>query len=196
MCEEQGMCEKTKQEIIKLSQILLEQNYFHFHDTIYIQNEGLAMGAPISSIFSEIYLQYIENIKFYDFLIKHQIEGYFRYVDDILIVYKESKTNIHNILDAFNNTVPNLSFTLEEEVENKINFLDVTITRNYNSLNFDIYRKLSFTDTIIPNNSCHPREHKLSAIRYLSNRMKTYNLNPTSTQMEYNKLKQILHNNK
>jgi len=190
------MCEKTKQEIIKLSQILLEQNYFHFHDTIYIQNEGLAMGAPISSIFSEIYLQYIENIKFYDFLIKHQIEGYFRYVDDILIVYKESKTNIHNILDAFNNTVPNLSFTLEEEVENKINFLDVTITRNYNSLNFDIYRKLSFTDTIIPNNSCHPREHKLSAIRYLSNRMKTYNLNPTSTQMEYNKLKQILHNNK
>jgi hypothetical protein len=25
--------------------------------------------------------------------------------------------------------------------------------------------------------------------------MKTYNLNPTSTQMEYNKLKQILHNN-
>jgi len=26
--------------------------------------------------------------------------------------------------------------------------------------------------------------------------MKTYNLNPTSTQMEYDKLKEILHNNK
>jgi hypothetical protein len=58
MCEEQGMCEKTKQEIIKLSQILLEQNYFRFHDTIYIQNEGLVMGAPTSSMFSEIYYIY------------------------------------------------------------------------------------------------------------------------------------------
>jgi len=69
------------------------------------------MGEPTSSIFSEIYLQYIENIKFYDILIKHQIEGYFRYGDDILIIYKESKTNIHNLPDAFNNIVPNLSFT-------------------------------------------------------------------------------------
>jgi len=52
ICEEQGMCEQTKQEIIKLSQILVEQNYFRFHDTTYIQQEGLAMGAPTSSIFS------------------------------------------------------------------------------------------------------------------------------------------------
>ena len=96
------------------------------------------MGAPTSSIFSKIYLQYIENTKFYDIHIKHQTEGYFRYVDDILIIYKESKTYIHNVLDAFNNTVPNQSFTLEE-VENKINFLDVTTTRNDSSLNFDIY---------------------------------------------------------
>jgi hypothetical protein len=98
-------------------------------------------------------------------------------------------------MDAINNTVPNLNFTLGQEVENKTNFLDVTVTRNDNGLNFDIYRKPSFTDTIIPNDSCHPREHKLAAIRYLHNRMKTYNLNPTSTQMEY-KLKQILHSNK
>jgi hypothetical protein len=52
------------------------------------------MGAPTSSKFSEIYLQYIENTNPYDTLIKRQIEGYFLYVGDILIVYKESKTNI------------------------------------------------------------------------------------------------------
>ena len=149
-----------------------------FH-TICKENEGLAMGVPIFSIFSEIYLQYIENTKFYDVLIKSQIEDYFRYVDYILIIYKESKTNIHDVLDAFNSTVPNLSFTLEEEAKHKINFLDVTIPGNEHSLNFSIYRKPSFTDTIIPNDSCHPREH---------------NLNPTSTQMEYEKFKQIVDN--
>ena len=106
------------------------------------------MGAPTSSIFSEIYLQYIEDTKFYDILIEHHIEGYFRYVDDILIVYKETKINTHNVLDAFNNTVPNLKFTLEEEVNNKINFLDVTINKNDSNLSYDICRKPSFTDRL------------------------------------------------
>ena len=73
------------------------------------------MGAFTSSIFSEIYVQYIRNTKFYDILIELHIEGYFRYVGDILIVYKETKTNIHIVLYPFNNTVPNLNFTLEEK---------------------------------------------------------------------------------
>ena len=111
-------------------------------------------------------------------------------------MYNETKTNIHNVLDAFNNTVPNLNFTLEEEVNNKINFLDVTITKNDSKIFFDVYRKPSFRDTIIPNHLCHPRKHKLSAIRYLVNRIKTYNLDPTNIQKEHNRLKQILHNNK
>ena len=33
------------------------------------------MGAPTSSIFSEIYLQYIKNTKCYDILIEHHTEG-------------------------------------------------------------------------------------------------------------------------
>ena len=46
---------------MKISQIITEQNYFQFQNTLYIQ-EGLAMGAPTASVFSEIYLQHIENI--------------------------------------------------------------------------------------------------------------------------------------
>jgi hypothetical protein len=133
-----AMVEVKQLCFIKLSQILIEQNYFHFHDTIYIQNEGLAMGAPTSTTFSEIYLQYIENTRCYNILIKHQIEGYFCYVYDILIVCKELKTNIHNLLDAFNLCVPDRSFILEEEVDNKINFLDAAIAKNDNILNFDM----------------------------------------------------------
>jgi hypothetical protein len=39
------------------------------------------------------------------------------------------------------------------------------------------------TDIIIPNDSCHPREHKTAAIRYY-NRMNTYNLTPENKQKE------------
>jgi len=53
-------------------------------DSKYKKEEGLAMGAPTSSTFSEIYLQYIKNTKIFDILAKHHIIRYFQYVEDIL----------------------------------------------------------------------------------------------------------------
>lgn len=104
------------------------------------------MGAPTSCIFSEIYLQFLENTKIYDFLIKHRIIGYFRYVDDILIVYKDKITDIHKMLDLlFNDVPPTLSFTIEEAENNSINFLDIYIYKN-NDICFKIYIKLTATD--------------------------------------------------
>jgi hypothetical protein len=41
-------------------------------------------------------------------------------------------------------------------------------------LKFSICRKPTQTDNIIPNSSCHPYEHKVSAIRYLFNQLHTY----------------------
>lgn len=58
------------------------------------------MGAPTSAILSEIYLQYTEHINIYYTLQKHKIHNYCRYVrvDNILIKYDSTKTNIHNML--------------------------------------------------------------------------------------------------
>jgi hypothetical protein len=56
--------------------MVMEQNYFQFDQHYYIQTEGLAMGDPTSTILSEVYIH----------LLKHQIIGYFRYVNDILII--------------------------------------------------------------------------------------------------------------
>jgi hypothetical protein len=50
---------------------------------VYLQKEGLTMGAPTSSIFSEIYLQYIETTEIYDNLLESQVEGYFCYPHSI-----------------------------------------------------------------------------------------------------------------
>jgi hypothetical protein len=80
------------------------------------------MGARTSSIISEIYLQNIENTKIFQILVKHKTEGYCRHVDDILFTYKQDQTNIQEVLDNFNNLTPNIKFTLEEEIDNKINF--------------------------------------------------------------------------
>jgi hypothetical protein len=59
----------------------------------------------------------------------------------------------------------------------------------------EIYRKPTYTDSIIPNDTCHPTEHKLAAIRYLYNRMNNYQLPSDKLQKEDKLIQQILRNN-
>jgi hypothetical protein len=84
---------------------------------------------------------------------------------------------------------------VESETDNKINFLDITILKGTNNFAFNIYRKPTTTDTIIPRASCHPPEHKHAATRYLINRMNTYDLKDSDKVNEHTIIKQILHNN-
>jgi hypothetical protein len=60
------------------------------------------MGAPTSSILAETYIQYMEHTQIYPILVKQQIITYFRYVDDILILYDQNKTNIDHTIKEFN----------------------------------------------------------------------------------------------
>jgi hypothetical protein len=66
-------------------------------------------------------------------------------------------------MNLFNDLSPSLKFTREVEVDKKLNYLDLTIIRNHNSLKFQIYRKPTTTDSIIPRDSCHHIEHKMAA---------------------------------
>jgi hypothetical protein len=150
------------------------------------------MGATASSIFSELYLQLLENSMIYNILLNYDIKGYFRYVDDIRIVYGEEETNIDTLLDCFNKISPKLKLTTEKEMKHKINFLDITFNREPNKISIDIYRKPTYTDVIIPDDSCHPRELKMAAIHYLYNMMNTYQLSPEKRQKVSINIEQIL----
>jgi len=112
------------------------------------------------------------------------------------MIYKNNLTNIEGILNLFKNLTPGLVFTLEREQDRKINFLDLTITRGASELTFEIFRKPTATDTIIPNDSYHPLGQKLADIRYFANRIHIYNLNHLQKQKEIDIVKQIIHKNK
>jgi regulator of sigma D len=75
------------------------------------------MVAPTFSIFSELYFKFLKNSMICNTLLNYDIKGHFRYVDDILIVYDEEKTNIDTFLDCFNNISPKLKFTIEKEID-------------------------------------------------------------------------------
>jgi hypothetical protein len=84
---------------------------------------------------------------------------------------------------------------LKTKKTNKLNFLDLTIHREHNKLDYTIYRKPTATDILIHNSSCHPNEHKLASINYLTNRVHTYPLSKHAKDTEPNTIKTILQNN-
>jgi hypothetical protein len=177
--------ENLKCDTLKLLKVIIDQNYSQFLGQTYVQNEGLAMGAPTSSILSEIYLQHLESSRIYNISPSFGIVGYFRYVDELLLIY-ERKTDIEDLLNCFNNITPKLNFTIEKETKGSINFLHITIHREENSFSIYIYRKptYEYTHSIIPNDSCQPTEHKYAAKRYLQNRMNNYQLSRDKKERE------------
>jgi len=67
-------------------------------------------------------------------LFQNNILGYFRYVDDILIVYNVSTTDIDKVLNSFKNVTPTMKFTIEKEMKSTINFFGVTAQKRCRKL--------------------------------------------------------------
>jgi hypothetical protein len=116
-------------------------------------------------------------------------------VDNILIAFDPNHTNIQAITQDFNNLHPKLQFTAEPEKDNTLNYLDIPLNKTPTCLKTSIYRKSTFTDTIIPYTSNHPTQHKYAAIRFLYNRLHTYDLEKQESKRELNTIQNILHNN-
>jgi hypothetical protein len=87
----------TTHDLIRITSTIIEQNHFTFLYNNFSQITGLAMGAPSSAILSEIYLQHSEHTKTIDILTQHNVTGYFRYVDDILVNYTDALTDTHAV---------------------------------------------------------------------------------------------------
>jgi hypothetical protein len=80
---------------------------------------------------------------------------------------------------------------MEKGVNNKINFLDLTIDITESQHNFSIFRKPTYTDQVIPSDSCHPTAHKLASFNSLIHRLISIPLSKTNFQRELQTIKYI-----
>ena len=74
------------------------------------------MGAPSSAVIAEIFLKHADNLHLEHLAQKHNITNYFLYVDDILLIFDPSHTDIPSTLNDFNAIYPKLHLTAETEV--------------------------------------------------------------------------------
>lgn len=188
-----NLSREEQNELMTLLKLTLKQNYFCFDNEYYIQNEGLAMGSPLSGILAEIFLNNFENKHIWATKnrYKNKIIFFYRYVDDIIILFDGNSRQITLFNNFVNNIHPNLKFTIELEQNNSLNFLDITLTKINNSFSFKIFRKPTATDTTINATSHHPQSHKLAAYNSFVNRLLTVPLNTENFNEEKNILKHI-----
>ena len=188
-----GVDPQIRHELLNWYDTITQQNYFSNKEKIIIQQESLVMGAPSSGLIAEFFLQNLEDTHLTPLLDKHNISVYFRYVDDILIIFDSRDTEVVNIQEDFNMLHPNMKFTAELESNNQINFLDITIHKTPTKWTTSIYRKPS--NSIISYSSNHPPQHKHATIRYLHNRLKTYHLQHEEYKEELDTIHDIMLNN-
>jgi hypothetical protein len=184
-----------KKEIMSILKMILNQNYFQYNEKFYKPKSGVAMGSPLSSTMAEIFLQHLEQSKIKHLLEDRKITYYNRYVDDIFIVYNQTKIPPQYILKHFSEQNKNLQFAMNEEVNNQITYFDLNLTNKHGQIEMEIYRKPTTTDITINNKSCHPKEQKLATYKNWMHRLLTLPLEEREKNKELNTIISIALNN-
>ena len=140
---------------------------FCFNDTMYQQKEGLGMGNVLSSLLSNIFVGFMEEKMLADPK-PHHPSLYRRYVDDTFALFSSRDES----LKFFNelNSMCCLQFTIDEEEDNKLPFLDVLVVRNDKQFITSVYRKPTFSGTYQRWDSFSPRCRKISLLEIIVHR--------------------------
>lgn len=160
-------------DIIQLLEYCLKSTFFSFRGRFYHLNDGVAMGSPVSSVVANLFMEAFEE----EALRTAKERGvapkmWDRYVDDVFALSKRQHvTSMLNILNAQDEQI---RFTSEEESENRLPFLDVTVGRREGNLTTSVYRKGTHTNRVLSFDSHHPLSAKKAVIISLFDRTKTH----------------------
>ncbi|BHF67654.1 hypothetical protein SprV_0301068200 [Sparganum proliferum] len=165
---------------------LCPRTYFTFDGTIYEQLRDTPMGSPISGFIAEAVLQRLESLVFQH----HKPKFWARYVDDTFVVIEWNQ--LLTFKEHLNAVFPDIQFTMEEEENNQLAFLDVFICRkDCDGPKIKVFRKATNTMQILNFNSNHPISHKCSCVRTLYRRVETHCSEPEDKIAELQYLQRV-----
>lgn len=190
------LSDESVDEIFSLLSLTLSQNFFQFDSTFWCQTSGLSMGNPLSPLCADFFMDHLEQ----EYISKlpsfqNSVVFWFRYVDDVICLFNGSDSLLKSFLVDINSIHDNIVFTMEDSSNNSLPYLDLRISVLDNSFDFDIYRKPTNTDTLIPFDSCHPTSHKMASFHSLFHRLLNVPLSVDNYTKELNLIKQLAVNN-
>lgn len=177
--------------IIEGLKLIFENTEFAYNGKYYKQIFGAPMGLPGSPDIANMVIEHIITQS----LNKLQTKPIFlkSYVDDIITaVHKDS---VQHILKTFNDTNKNIQFTIEEEHENKIPFLDLLLIRGPNGkIATDWFHKKTWSGRYLDYNSWLPMTYKKNTVGILTQKILTLS-DPDFHQKNFKILQQTLISN-
>lgn len=188
--ERQELDQQTKLALFELTELCVKQSFFQFRGDFYQQDDGLPMGLNISPFICNLYMITVEEKVRHHSLFPRL---YYRYVDDCAAIVKTEK--VTDTLNLLNSICSEIQFTCEREVDGKLPFLDLKLIRNGENIEFDIYRKPTHTDRVIPIESYHHRSHKLAAFNSMFHRLFNIPLTKLRFETEKKNIYRIAHIN-
>ena len=84
--------------------------------------------------------------------------------------FSDAVTTFHNLLISIE---PHVTFTIEQEYEGRLAFLDTLTTRNNGTITSDVHRKPTHTDRYLDYHSHQDKNHKISTAVTLLHRATT-----------------------
>ncbi|XP_055543038.1 uncharacterized protein LOC129728613 [Wyeomyia smithii] len=150
-----------------IAEVCMNQNYFTFRGKCFKQTFGLSMGCKLSPLLANVFMSDFEEAAGKE---NYCPRVWKRYVDDVFALVKERY--LPQTLDLLNSRHNSIKFTVEREVEGKLPFLDLMITRKEDgTLKFGIYRKPTSTDRYITADSNHFGGQKQAAFHAMAHRL-------------------------
>ena len=126
------------EDLVKMAEFVLKNNYFEFNSTVKHQISGTAIGTKFAPPYACIFMDYIER----EFLKSEQIQTWiwFRHIDDIFFIWTASEKKLDEFLNRLNSFHPSLRFTHERSRES-LNFLDVIVKIQQDEFVKDLFCK-------------------------------------------------------
>ena len=158
----------SRDSFLALINFIFKNTYFSFNGKFYKQIFGTPMGSPISPILAQIVLDHLLDSVIPE--LPFQMPFLFKYVDDIIcsVPTDQIQTTL-NIFNSFNNKI---QFTIEEETNQSVPFLDTKVIRtNNNEIMLDWYQKDTASGRFLNFYSNHPKNQKFNTVIAMKNRI-------------------------
>ena len=158
---------------------------FEFNGNFYKQVNGVAMGTPIAPAISEYFLEKIDRLIVSD----KRIKFYVRYVDDCFMVVSDKEKDS---VDLFINKIhPNIKFIIDNEQQDKMHFMDVSLKAVSGSIETAVFRKACSPLLYTRFSSAQPRRFKRNLVKNMISRTKKICSNETIFRDEICKLRKM-----
>ena len=203
--QEQGNTEVPHEYIVKLMDIILHNNIFTFHDALWKQEVGAAMGSrpipPYANIFLARTLDRIMKK-----LANKDFQMLKRFLDDYFTIFLGSTKELHKLLEEINKTYPTIKLTINHtsvegerkedqcncEFKSAIPFLDTLCSIQDGRIDTDLYKKPTDRNQYLLPSSCHPKTTTRAIPMSLGLRIVRICSNPTNRDKRLEDLKGYL----